>query len=464
MSLPIRVRLTLWYVLLLAAILSALSVFLVLRLRADLVRGVDASLTSRAAQISLGLQGAGDGEFQDISDAALRDLVRSESAAELLTPDGRIAETSGDAVSAAPMVDPAVVRQAANGPVRLTGRLGGDRETFRLLAERLPHGRGVLVVADGLEAVDRSVHSLVLLLLVAGPVALAVAGGGGFWLARSALRPVSRMPGEAAAIGLDGLDERVAVPRSRDELHRLATTLNVMLDRLERGVADKRRFVADSSHELRTPLAVMRAELEVGQQEAGLSQGARDVLASAVEEVDRMTRIVDNLLTLARIDEGKLRLLRTDIALSPAVASVVDELTPLARSHGVRLRRPTPRGDGGPVVVADAERLHQVLLNLLENAVKYTGSGGEVMAEPWTNGEVAGVTVRDTGPGIPPADVPHVFERFYRLGAARSRHDGGGSGLGLAICHEIVEAHGGTIWVRSEPGHGSEFSFSLPRA
>ena len=114
--------------------------------------------------------------------------------------------------------------------------------------------------------------------------------------------------------------------------------------------------------------------------------------------------------------------------------------------------------------MADAERLHQVLLNLLENAVKYTGSGGEVMAEPWTNGEVAGVTVRDTGPGIPPADVPHVFERFYRLGAARSRHDGGGSGLGLAICHEIVEAHGGTIWVRSEPGHGSEFSFSLPRA
>jgi heavy metal sensor kinase len=461
-SLPIRVRLTLWYVLLLAAILSALSVFLVLRLHADLVRGVDASLSSRAAQISLGLQSGGEGEFRDISDRALRNVVRSESAAQLLTITGQVSETSGDPVAARPMIGRDVLAQTSTGPVRLTIVLGPDHESFRLLVQRLPTGRGVLVVADGLEGVERSVHSLILLLLVAGPVAVAVAGGGGFLLARSALRPVARMTGEAAAIGVERLDERVAVPRTRDELHRLATTLNAMLERLEQGVADKRRFVADASHELRTPLAVMRAELEVGLQETDLSQEARDVLGSSVEEVDRMARIVDNLLTLARIDEGKLRLLRTDVSLSPAIATVVDELTPMARSRGVRLLRSAREGDG-PSVVADAERLHQVLLNLLENAIKYTDPGGEVTAQPWTNGSMAGVTVRDSGRGIPTDEVTHVFERFYRVGAARSRDDGG-SGLGLAICHEIIEAHGGQISVRSEPGRGSEFTFSLPRA
>jgi signal transduction histidine kinase len=230
-----------------------------------------------------------------------------------------------------------------------------------------------------------------------------------------------------------------------------------MLDRLEQGVEEKRRLIADASHELRTPLAAMRAELDVSLLGDDLAPDAREVLESTREEVDRMSRIVDNLLTLAQVDEGRLELLTTQVDLSEAAAAAALPLVPLANAKHVHLAL---NGESGEAR-ADPQRLHQALTNFIENAIKFTQDGGEVSVTSWRrNGEV-GVTVKDNGPGISPDARSHVFDRFYRADRAR-RRQGSGSGLGLAICREIAEAHGGRVWVESTEGAGSAFTFALP--
>ena len=459
MSLPIRVRLVVLHVSLLAVILAALFTFLAVRLRSDLVAGIDASLSSRAAQIALTLRNPG-GEFRDVSGAALRGLPRGESAAQLLSSRGTVIDATGDSAALRPLLDARDLRRALSGErVRGTVSTRPEGEPFRVLAVGLRRAgtTRVVVVATALDEVDRSVTRLELLLLVAGPAALLAAGLGGWFLARRALLPVARMTEEAAEIGVHRLDERIEVPATADEVARLATTLNHMLDRLQRGAEERRRFVADASHELRTPLAVMATELDVSLRSAELSPDARDVLVSAREEVGRMSRVVEDLLTLARIDEGRLELAGRPVALHAIADDVAGKLSTIAadRSIGIRV-------DGEPAVVwGDRARLDQVLTNLVENAVKFSPDGTTVFVRTWGNGSEAGLSVTDAGPGIPPAAVPRVFDRFYRVDAARSRAEGG-SGLGLAICREIVEAHGGRIWVESAPGKGSTFSLLLP--
>ncbi len=311
-----RLRLTAWYVVVLAAILLAAGVYLPLRLRADLMAHVDHSLTARAAQISAGYQREGAGEFHDISNAALAGLPLSESGAQVLAPDARVVETSGDPVAVQPMISATEARRVLHGdPVHRTARLGPRHEPFRLLARTTSSTAGprVLVVATSLEGIDNAVHRLLVLLLAGGPLALLAVAGSGWWLARKALRPVADLTAKAERISVDRLDERVPVPKVHDELAHLARTFNAMLDRLERGVDEQRRLVADASHELRTPLAIMRSELDVALAAGDLADDA--VLRSTAEEVDRMARVVDNLLTLARLDQGRLELLTRPVDL-----------------------------------------------------------------------------------------------------------------------------------------------------
>jgi heavy metal sensor kinase len=462
-SLPLRTRLVLLHVTLLAVILAALFAFLVVRLRADLVGGMDESLSSRVAQIALGLRGGGEGEFQDVSGASLRGLPRGESAAQLLGPGGVLLETSGDPEAAGrPLVTGDALRRVlAGGTVRTTISLGSDAEAFRVLAAPIgrPGGTQAIVVATSLDTVDASVRRLEALLLFAGPAALLAAGVGGWWLARRALQPVARMTGEAAEIGVHRLDERIEVPDTADEVARLAETLNAMLDRLERGVAEQRRFAADASHELRSPLAVMAAEIDVSLRKGDLPPEAREILASAREEVAWMTRIVEDLLTLARIDEGRLDLVRAPVDLREVAGAVASKFATVAERRGVRVD-----AGGAPAVVAgDRERLEQVVANLVDNAVKFSGADSTVHIRSWRDGDEAGLTVSDGGPGISAEALPRVFDRFFRVDPARSRSDGG-SGLGLAICREIVDAHGGRIRAASAPGSGSSFTLSLAAA
>jgi heavy metal sensor kinase len=457
--LPIRVRLTAWYALLLAAIIVALGAFVVLRLRADLQARVDSEVREASAYISREYAKEGATEF---GEAGRTVLPRGKSAAQVLDPNGRVRVSFGEPIARRPIAPPGARTDALAGKRRIvTVSLGPDEERFRAMVSPVEdHGReDILVVAESLHEVDESVDQVLLLLLIAGPAALAATALGGWWLARKALRPVERMTSQAGEIGIDRLDERIALPRTEDEIGRLAITLNAMLDRLEQGVEEKHRLIADASHELRTPLAAMRSEIDVSLRADDLSSPARDVLESAREEVDRMSRTVDNLLTLARVDEGRLELLTRPVNLGEVIQAAADPLRPLAEAKGLRIEV-----DGEPhETQADPQRLHQALTNFIENAIKFSQPGGEVHVSAWGNSDEVGVTVTDTGPGIPADAREHIFDRFYRADPARGRDGGGGSGLGLAICKEIATAHGGRVWVESEEGKGSAFSLALPR-
>ena len=454
--LPVRARVTAWYVLLLALILATLGSFLLLRLRADLVAEVDEGLDAQAAGVL-----ADDDGLAVISGRPVAGLPPGETAAQLVSATGQVKDRAGSAAPEQSLLTPAMRRRVLAGhQVRAEVRVGPERARYRVLALRRNAGRSgtVLVLAAPLSDVDRSVERLRLLLAVAGPVALALAGGGGWLLTRAALRPVDRMTEQADAIGADRLGDRVSVPDAADELTRLARTLNGMLERIERGVVTQRRFVADASHELRTPLAVMRAELEVALRDHNRAADASEVLDSAAEEVARMSKIVDDLLTLAHRDENRLELMLEPVDLGKVATGVAVQLRPLAEAAGVQLAVAAP---AGAVVLADRARLTQVVTNLVDNAVKFTGAGGSVRVRVWEADDGAGLAVADTGPGIAPEHLRRVFDRFYRLDPARSRARGG-SGLGLAICRELVEAHGGRIRAESVEGAGSTFSLALP--
>jgi heavy metal sensor kinase len=460
LRLPIKIRLTAWYVGLLALVLAALGAFVVVRLRSDLTADIDHSLSAGGLQIKRAYERGGRAEFYDVSETVLRAVPQADSGSQLLRPDGRIALAYGADIPRSPLISPTTTRAVLRGG-RYTGTVHGpgDPERFRVYAVRGGSASKPRVVAVGgsLETVDASVHRVIVLLLIALPAALLAVAAGGWWLARTALRPVARMTAQADRIEVDSLDDRVPVPSTSDEIARLGKTLNRMLDRLHEGVDEKRRLVADASHELRTPLAVMRSELDVALRERDLEPSARAVLESTREEVGQMTRIVANLLTLARADEGKLELLRRPIHLREVVDRVAVELDPMAQARRVRLL--TEGGD--EVVEADADRLRQLVSNLADNAVKHSPPGADVRMEVWRdNGEV-GLTVSDRGAGIAAADLPRVFDRFYRADTARAR-DRAGSGLGLAICQEIARAHGGRLWAESEQGRGSSFSLALP--
>jgi heavy metal sensor kinase len=456
MSLPIRVRLTAWYALLLATIIVGLGAFLVLHLRSDLQSTVDRDVRANSLQIAHGYVAEGTPEFKDVSGTV---LPFGSSAAQVLDERGHVLSSYGVPI-AGPIVS-AETRQAAlrGEPGVGTVELQGHDHPYRAMAtavRRRGNGR-LVVVAQSLEKVDESVERVLVLLLLAGPAALLATALGGWWLARKALRPVQRMTSLAKQIGIDRLDERIPRPRATDEIGYLALTLNEMLERLERGVEEKHRLVADASHELRTPLAAMRAELDISLRGDDLSAAARVVLESTLEEVERMSRTVDNLLTLARVDEGGLELLAGRVDLAQASEAAAESLRSLANANGVRLEV-----GGEPCEVrADPQRMHQALINFIENAIKYARPGGDVQVTTWCDGDEVGVTVSDNGPGIPGTARPHVFDRFYRVDPARGR--GGGSGLGLAICREIATAHGGRVYVDSEEGEGSAFTLALPR-
>ena len=455
MKLPIRTRLTAWYAALLAIILAGLSTFLVLQLRADLEDTVEVEVRSGSLEIARAYEKEGEEDFRDASRTV---LPHGSSAAQVVAPGGRVLVAFGEPVARRLLVPKEFVGRGLAGERNTTTvRLGAHRFRAAIVPVRRRGHERVIVVAESLRHVDESVSKVLLLLLLGLPAALAATALGGWWLARKALRPVERMTSKAGEISIDRLNERIEQPRTQDEIGHLAITLNAMLDRLERGVEEKHRLVADASHELRTPLAAMRAELDVSLMGDDLPPHAREVLESTREEVDRMSLIVANLLTLARVDEGRLELLKTRVDLGDAIEEAARPLQPLAAAKGLTL---SVNGEHCEAE-ADPHRLQQALTNFIDNAIKFSDPGGKVEVSAWQrNGEV-GVTVRDTGPGIPADARAQVFDRFYRADPARGRA-GSGSGLGLSICREVAEAHGGRVWVESEEGEGSSFSLALP--
>jgi heavy metal sensor kinase len=307
---------------------------------------------------------------------------------------------------------------------------------------------------------DETVKQVLLILAVGLPIAVSVAVAGGFVLVRRALKPVDRLSQKAAEITQHNLSERLPVMRTGDELERLSLSLNLMISRLQDALDSSKQFVADASHELRTPLAVLRGELEGLAQNAQLKIQTRESLGSMLEEVDRLAEIVEGLLALSRLDTGEAHAEWVRFDLAELAVTTADQMSLLAEDKHITVIRDF----SGPVMIqGDRARLKQVVVNLLDNAIKYSAAGGRISLKITPENGYAVLDVADDGVGIPAEALPHVFKRFFRVDGSRSR-DQGGAGLGLSIVKSICDAHGARVEVSSTPGRGSRFRVRQPLA
>ena len=327
----------------------------------------------------------------------------------------------------------------------------------------------VLIVGQP-DDTQAQLRQLALTLLLAAPTTLLVAAAGGYWLASRTLRPVRVITRTAREIGVSDLSRRLRL-RSHDELGQLAATFDGMLDRLEAAFARQRQFTSDASHELRTPLTIVNLEVEHALNGPRTAAEYLQALTTIQAENERMTRLVNDLLTLARADAGRAVLQHEALDLSDLALEVVERLAPLAHQHGLVLST-----GALPELPVAGDRLYltQMLTNIMENAIKYTaGSGSAITIEagsrPGQSGPLGWVRVTDNGPGIAAAHLAHLFDRFYRVDQSRSQDHGaagadapGGSGLGLAIVQWVAQAHGGEVVVRSTTGQGATFEVRLP--
>ncbi len=353
-------------------------------------------------------------------------------------------------------------RAAADGVFRGTVR----SRDFRFVVETARDSSGAdYRVVFGLEErrVGRRLERMLLFFAIFIPAMLLIAWYVGRVFVRGALSPVDTLRKQAESIQRSNLSQRVPIPRTRGEIRDLAITLNDMLGRLERAFDQVNAFTSNASHELKTPLANLRTEIELALERDADVAAYQRLLASAAEEVSRMTHIVENLLLLAQLDSKQEVLRRDPVDLGEVARQAAADLEILGETRGVKVRAPLL--EPGVSVSGDEVALRRVLMNLLENGVKYGREGGEVKVSVWKEGASARVEVADTGVGIPAASLPHLFDRFFRVDRGRSRSPAdavGGHGLGLSITRSLVEAHGGTITVASREGVGTTVHVTLP--
>jgi heavy metal sensor kinase len=445
---PIRIRLTLAFALAMALLLAALGAFLYVRLRGTLDEQLEAGLRAHAQTVAALVRRGGD------LGAGARLVEESESFAQVIGAGGRVTDASLLPLRAQPLLTPDVLQRARSETVSV------ERETvpgltdnpYRLLAT--PVDTAVVVTGTSIEDRDDALAGLLRELLIGGPLALLLASGAGYALAASALRPVERMRRRAEEISSETAGRRLPLAAAQDETRRLGETLNEMLARLEAGLVRERRFVADASHELRTPLALLETELELALRRPRSPDELRRALESAAEEVDRLTRLAEDLLVLARTDEGGLPLRRTSVPIRDVFETVARRFTPRAEERGRTLEFAT--GEDGSVV-ADRLRLEQALGNLVDNALRH-GAGAVRLESECRDGEVT-LRVSDEGEGFSTSFLPHAFERFARADEARGR---GATGLGLAIVDAVARAHGGSASAANRDGGGAVVSLTFP--
>ena len=320
--------------------------------------------------------------------------------------------------------------------------------------------RYLLQVGVSLEPMDGVLNRYLVLLVLSVPAGLVAAILVGRWTARVALTPLTRLAEATRTIDIEGLRRRLPVRGARDELDDVAIAFNQTLARLEHAVGEMRQFSTALAHELRTPLAALRGDIEMARLEPGTAEAVQRRSASQLEEIDKLKRLIERILLLARAEAGEIPLTPGAVDLGALAASLVEQVEPVAQAKGVVLRCELTNA---VVVQGDADWLKRLMLNLLDNAIKFTPDGGRVIVAVAREGSEARLAVQDTGIGIDPAVAPHVFERFFRADAARSS-DGEGAGLGLSLVKWIAERHHGRVEVRSEPGHGSTFTVFLPLA
>ena len=448
-SIPVRVRVTLTFTIAMAALLAALGAFLYLQLRADLNETINDNLRSRLGEVQ-GLVASIDAPAGN--NFAFGD--EDETFVQVLRPDGTVVyftQVAGDS----PLVTPAEIPPPGAAPVEIESTVPSLDLDARLLVAPPDESNDLAVVVGAtLDDRDETLSRLVTLLLIGGPVALLLASLAGYWAAGSALHPVERMRRRAAEISAGDPGERLPVPPTDDELGRLGTTLNEMLERLEAAIERERRFVDDASHELRTPLALHRAELELALRYGEDADGLRKSIGSAIEEVDRLVALAEALLVVARSGEDGLALAREVVS----VGDLFETVTQRFRGRVETANRELVTGEGaGLIVSGDRLRLEQALTGLVDNALRHGAGEVRLWAEERDGSVVMHVT--DEGTGFPEDFIAHAFERFSRADAARGR---GGAGLGLAIVDTIARAHGGSAAARNRSTGGADVSIEVP--
>jgi len=387
-------------------------------------------------------------EFQDVTHSV-----------RIFSPEGRLIWKVSDTVSQQSISDN-VLKQVRLGNTVFEFAQSPDGTTVRHLFISIPrHGqvRYVLQTESSLRRYRETLFGLVILLIIGSGTMLVAAWIGSRWLAQKVLKPIAMLSAGAETISEAELEKRLTLESSYQELLQLAQAFNSVMDRFQRNVESQRRFVDHAAHELRTPLTIMQGNLEVALLKARTSEEYREVIINNLEQVGRLIALTRSLLTLAKFSSDKPPVHLAPLALEPLIHDVVAELTILFDERRITLSfesRPAPP------ILGDAQWLKQALINLLDNALRYTPSGGTVTVRLQTVGEGVVLAVEDTGHGIEPEHLPHLFERFYRSDWARAK-DSGGTGLGLPIVKEIAEAHGGSISVTSDVDKGSTFTLRL---
>jgi heavy metal sensor kinase len=455
-------RLAVWYALLLSATFALVGLGLYFGLQQYLRAGLADSLRRRSAQIEeILITGASDAAIADAIETRVapefnnRFVRVTRAPATLVFRSGTPADLSFDPTAAVPF--------EGTWPARSTSRRIETTDNRWILESatplNTPSGRYLIELGASLEPIEALQIRLLAILGMLLPLLVAFAAGGGYLLVGRALRPVDRMAQTAEQTIVQDLDARLPVVPSGDALERLAISLNRMLSRLRDSVLTSRRFLADASHELRTPLTVIKGELQEIVGGSGLKPELHERIGSVLEEVARLEHLVSGLLVLSRLDVGEAQREWIDVDLAELTAGTAEQMRLMAEDRGIQLeasalRRTVVRGDRG--------RLKQVIVNLLDNAIRFTPRGGKVTLGTVAGGGYDALEIRDTGIGIPAAALPHIFERFFRADDARSREDGG-AGLGLSIVQSICAAHRAEIEVDSQVGHGSCFRLKFQR-
>jgi heavy metal sensor kinase len=426
----IRARLTAWYALALAAGLSLFAATIWLSMRSSLTSSLDATLAAHGHSLAQFVQNELEGPHPPHLRTELREFSQG-------LPQGiaiELHDLRGTLVFSS--VQHPYAHQRSYAQRVLIGVQSYDIRVF-----------------GSLETIDETLGRLRALLLACTPIVILIAASGAYWLSRRALKPVTAIIDAAQTISIDNLSRRLAVPQTGDELQRLSETWNAVLARLEGAVNRLSQFTADASHELRTPLAIIRATAELAARKSRSPESYRAALQEVVAESDRMAQLVEDLLFLARCDAGAGEMAHTSLDLTAIVNEACATIAPLAASKDIQVTT-----NLAPVTTEGNEAaLRRLTLVLVDNAIKYTPGGGHVQVELDTHR----LTVTDTGIGIEPESLPHIFERFYQADPSRSNS---GYGLGLAQAQSIAVRHGAQIHVTSKPGKGSVFEVAFPEA
>jgi two-component system, OmpR family, sensor kinase len=459
----VRGRLTLYYVSVLAAALTIVGALIYVLLARALYTRVDENLLAgvRIAMTSL----SNDlGEGQDYDDAARSTAAEQASSAQMLAiydKNGRLLAESGrdgDLEISLPPLD--AIPDNDELLMTVLESDGDDRHRLAFRSVSLPPYTYNIVVGADLEPMDEELEFLRRILAYVVPIALAIVGIGGSFLARQSLSPVVAMADRARRIGVGNLGERLPVANARDELGHLAETFNELLGRLEASLVQQRQFMADASHELRTPVATTRTASAVAlQQEHRDESEYRETLKIVEQQAARLSRVVEDMFTLARADAGNYPVRRTPMYLDEVIDEVVRAARVVASTKDVTI---DPMTIPSASFTGDEDLIRRMLVNLIDNAVRHAPGGSTVRIDLDQSDEGYAIAVRDQGPGISPEIRPHIFERFFRGDAARrsSAHDG--AGLGLALARWIANAHGGDVVLARSSTSGSTFVISLP--